>query len=428
MADPSARETAARIFFRNFPAALLVAASAALWMVPLWIVATVFSLSPPWWMHVLGVALIYGLNTRIVSGRWHAAAPVLRVYTAVALTCIFCAAFLLLCSIAATGLRLGVALMSHLTPGAAAQLGGGLGTAYRWIAPAGVGLIASLFVFGYTLGQRQLRIVRVPLEIPGLRRRLRVVQISDVHVGQNLSPQQLKRFVEKVNDQKPDLVCITGDIVDNPRVSLQRPFALLAQLRAAHGVYAILGNHDHYAGADRVTSALAAAGIRLLRDEGLTIEIDGQKLHLLGLDDRGRDWARGLLVDPLLPTLAGEAPQGVPLVLLSHRPDIFAHAVDCGVDLMLSGHTHGGQLALPWWGGRRRNLAEFMTPYSRGLFRHGRGALYVNCGLGVTGQRIRLFTPREVSVFDLTPAAPVAVPQRVSEASDRFARMSAEIA
>ena len=95
---------------------------------------------------------------------------------------------------------------------------------------------------------------------------------------------------------------------------------------------------------------------------------------------------------------------GVPVLLLVHRPDLFDQAAASSVPLTLSGHTHGGQIAIPWFGGRRRNLAEFITPFHRGLYRAGDSALYVNSGLGVTGQRIRLCTPREISVFELTPA------------------------
>ena len=107
--------------------------------------------------------------------------------------------------------------------------------------------------------------------------------------------------------------------------------------------------------------------------------------------------------DAALAGLLEAAPAGVPVLLLSHRPDIFHQAAASRVALTLSGHTHGGQLAVPWFGGRRRNLAEFITPFDRGLYRRSDSVLYVNSGLGVTGQRIRLLTPREVSVFELTP-------------------------
>ena len=423
----SAREAAARLFFRNFFALLLVVASAALWAVPLWTGVLLTGASPVWWMHVVAVAALYGLNRRIVSGRWHAAAPFIRVYTAFAFICLFCAAFLLLSSVVAGTAQGFAALVSLRFPAGAVRLERSVAAAYAWGAPLGMVSIASLLVFGYTLGQRQLRVVRVPLALRGMRRPFRIAQISDVHVGQNLSRRQLRRFVAMVNAQEADLVCITGDIADGPRAQLEDFFSILGELRAASGVWAVFGNHDHYAGADKVAAALRRAGIRLLRDEACTVELDGQRLHLIGLDDRGRDWARGVLVDPVLERLASAAPRGTPLLLLSHRPDIFPHAADCGVGLTLSGHTHGGQVALPWKG-RRRNLAEFMTNFSRGLFERDGAYLYVNCGLGVTGQRIRLFTPREISVFEIASehgsvTAP-ARPARAGAAARRFAKMA----
>jgi len=398
----AARDAAARLFFRNFFAALLLVASAALWVVPVWLLAVVFGVSAPLWLHPLGVAALYSLNRIVVGGQWRRAAPFLRVYSGVALACLFCAAVLLLSSVLALATQGMVSILAAAFPRGAEHLATAVATTYRWGTPIAMAAVASLLLFGYTLGQHQLRVARIALEIPGLRRPLRIAQISDIHVGQNLSRAQLRRFVAAVNAQQPDLICITGDIADGPRARLDGSFAILGELRATGGVWAILGNHDHYAGAERVAAALDCVGIHVLRDRAATIDFEGQALHLIGLDDRGRDWARGVLVDPTLERLAGEAPSRIPLVLLAHRPDIFGHAAQCGVALTLSGHTHGGQLALPWRG-RRRNLAEFMTEFSRGLFERGGAYLYVNCGLGVTGQRIRLFTPREISLFELAP-------------------------
>jgi hypothetical protein len=142
-----------------------------------------------------------------------------------------------------------------------------------------------------------------------------------------------------------------------------------------------------------------------LRDEQTTIEIRGQTLHVIGLDDHGRDWARGKTSVPYLSAAMARVPADEPILLLSHRPDVFPQAAERRVALTLSGHTHGGQIGVPWFDGRIRNLAEFMTDFDRGLYERGGSYLYVNSGLGVTGQRIRLNTPREIVVIDLRTAA-----------------------
>src|SRR5262249_15202254 len=173
-------------------------------------------------------------------------------------------------------------------------------------------------------------------------------------------------------------------------------------LSACHGVCVTLGNHDSSAVADMVTRALRRlTPFTVLRNARVDVERDGARLVIVGIDDLGRDWARGVLEHPALPGLAADV--GDPLVVLSHRPDCFPQAARLGAALMLSGHTHGGQLALPL-GRRRRTLAEFISRFDRGLYRDGDATLYVNRGLGFTAQKIRLFTPREIACITLTRA------------------------
>lgn len=144
-------------------------------------------------------------------------------------------------------------------------------------------------------------------------------------------------------------------------------------------------------------------GIRLLRNQHVAVDVNGYLLHLVGVDDLGHDWARGLESHPILSQLLTIVPPGQPTILLSHRPDLFVQAARSGIGLTLSGHTHGGQLALPrFWFKRNLNLAAFITTFNRGLYERGGVFLYVNRGLGVTGQRIRLFTPREIALITLS--------------------------
>jgi predicted MPP superfamily phosphohydrolase len=167
-------------------------------------------------------------------------------------------------------------------------------------------------------------------------------------------------------------------------------------------VYAILGNHDTYVGADRVAEALTrhAAGIRLLRDEIVALPVPAP-LYLAGVEDRGREaWFDRGLRYARLDALAARRPADGPTLLLLHQPEGFAHASELGFPLVLSGHTHGGQIALPTRGGRL-NLARLMTPLTRGLYRRGESALYVNRGLGVGGPALRIHCPREIATIEL---------------------------
>jgi predicted MPP superfamily phosphohydrolase len=296
---------------------------------------------------------------------------------------------------------------------------GGIDRVFSSLVTLGMGAIALLMGYGYTFGQRELRVTRHTLRVAGLgaRSALRIAHISDIHVGQNLALDQLDEFVARVNALDPDLICITGDIADSPAADYGAFFPVLGRLRARHGVIAILGNHDHYAGAERVVAELRRwTDFRILRDEAITLSLDDGAIHVIGLDDRGRDWARGVFSCAKLGELIDAAPADVPILLLSHRPDIFLQAARAGVALTLSGHTHGGQLALPWFGGRRRNLAEFITRFDRGLFERDSSYLYVSSGLGVTGQRIRLFTPREIGVFELNSRSPLPAAEEASQA------------
>lgn len=398
-----------RAFFRSFFPLLLLAASAAQWAVVAWIAVVGVGAVITWPVHVAAVAVIYAVNRAVTAvGRDRRSGRAFRTYTATAFVSLFCAAFLLVTWSAFTVAQAVLGALSAQALGEAGQLAvqTGVGGAFRWVGSLGMAGIALLMGYGYFRGQHELTVTRHTIAVRGLRAPLRVVQISDIHVGQNLSVAQLEHFVAQVNATAPDLICITGDIADSPLADTATCFPILGRLRARVGVCAILGNHDHATGAEYVAAELRRwTTFHVLRDTAVTLDCGGTPLHVIGLDDRGRDWARGVLSDGELAALLERAPAGVPVLLLVHRPDIFPQAAEAGVALTLSGHTHGGQLALPGRGGRRRNLAEFITAFDRGLYRQGDATLYVNCGLGVTGQRIRLFTPREITVFELQPAA-----------------------
>jgi uncharacterized protein len=410
---PAFRRLQARLvhlFFGNFFRLLLTVVSLSQWGL-LWWLRPRFVDAWPWSLWLAVPALIYSFNRYVaphLRGGRRGAKPA-RIYYAVAFTSLFGMAFLLATGALWLTAKIFLEAIAVQAGVSSANLAvdSGVDTGFRWLANAGLAAIGLSFAYGYSIGQRQLRVttLRLPLRsYPAALHGLRIVQISDIHIGQNLDVEQLQGFVARVNALRPDIICITGDIVDSPSADLDAWLPRLAHLRATHAVFAILGNHDHYAGGDRVEAALRQlTPFIVLRDQHRTVEVNGARLHVVGLDDRGRDWARGVPAVPYLATVLEEIPRTAPVLLLCHRPDIFPQAAAGGVALTLSGHTHGGQLGIPWFNGRVRNLAEFITAFDRGLFESDGAYLYVNSGLGVTGQRIRLCTPREITLIEVTP-------------------------
>lgn len=410
------RHGVTQLFFRYFFRLLLGAVALAEWIC-LAHLARVIAHPVPLWSHVAGPALLYLLNRLLVRlppqafHDWRHGT--LQAYSAFAFTTLFGAAFLILSAAVWTGLAFMTQGVSLAAGNQAALVAPLPSVAYDWVSTAGLTIIGLTFLYGYTFGQRRLSFTTLRLPLgrgrPGLAG-MRIVHISDVHLGRYMSPETLQSYVDRVNRLDADLVVLTGDILDTLG-AIPHGFPVLAQLRARAGVFAVLGNHDCYAGADEVAAALQRmTPLRVLRNEIATVEIDGALLQIAGVDDLGRDWARGVHWHPglaqLLPRFAPEAP----VLLLTHRPDLFPQAAAAGIDLVLSGHTHGGQLSLPSFGGRPLSLARAITPYDRGLYRRNGSALYVNRGLGCTAQRIRLCSPREVTIIELDvpghPGAP----------------------
>jgi uncharacterized protein len=406
----------AQVFFAHFFSLLLLGVSVAQWASAAWVLALCGVLfSAP--VHVVAAATIYAVNRRLIGSMrrrrgdrgWRPV--VLRAYSAVAFTSLFCAIFLGVSAIAWGLMRV---VLGALTVQASTMRQVAAGTAvdvtFRWFSVAGVGTIVMAFIYGFTLGQRRLAVnsLRVPLNYAPALNGLRIAHVSDIHLGHNLAEAQLRGFVEQVNALSPDLICITGDIADGPTTELPGQVPLLGELRAKYGVFAILGNHDHYAGASRVEAALRRdTDFTVLRDTIASVEIQGARLQIVGLDDVGRDWARGVSCHPALKRLTVQLSPGEPVLLLTHRPEPFAQAASLGIGLTLAGHTHGGQISIPWLDGRRRGLAWFVTEFDQGLFERDGSYLYVSRGLGVTGQRIRLFTPREISVIEVDSATAI---------------------
>jgi hypothetical protein len=274
-----------------------------------------------------------------------------------------------------------------------------------WLGGSVVTLGLGAGLWGSTVGNHRVRVDSLSFSIRNFSTELaqvKLVHVTDLHVGPLLRPDRLARFVRRINELEADLIVITGDIFDFNPDYIEEGCRELANLEARHGVFAVLGNHDHYTGTEAVASGLAKwTTIRLLRDEWQVVDINGGSLVIAGLEDpQVINWMERHSESPALERLAQEIPDHLPCVLLSHRPSFFRQAERLGFPLMLAGHTHGGQIALPF--ATNHNMSRMISDQTRGVFLLGESTMYVNRGLGMAGFPLRLNCPREIALIELT--------------------------
>jgi len=227
----------------------------------------------------------------------------------------------------------------------------------------------------------------LPAELSGFK----IVQLSDIHLDAYKSTASIARIVDRANSLAPDLMVITGDLVDRGATEVPEFLEQMKRLQAKHGVFAITGNHEFYAGMDRFLEFMKAAGIKVLRNESVTI---AGELHLAGIDDeQGNQFDQG----PDLKKALAQCDKTKPTVLLYHRPLLFDEAVKKGVDLQLSGHTHGGQIP------PMDILVYLVYRYPVGLYEREGAYLYTSPGTGHWGPAMRLLTSPEITLFTLKP-------------------------
>jgi predicted MPP superfamily phosphohydrolase len=281
---------------------------------------------------------------------------------------------------------------------------------------AGAGAVAAapfiLSGYGALVGRRSFEVdhFEVPLNgLSGALAGLTVVQLTDIHVGPFMPPEELAAYVEAVNGLQPDFIALTGDFIASSPAEVVPCVDVLSALKARYGVYACLGNHDAYAGIeDELTRRFAEKGVGMLRNDAVTHRIGNTALNVLGIDDLrwgAPDFSRALAA-------AAKDPGEVRL-LMSHRPEIFPDAAQNGVEITLSGHYHGGQVKL---GPKSANLsvARLITPYAEGMFILPRrrsevqgakdSTLFVGRGIGITGLPIRINCPPQIAHLTLKKA------------------------
>jgi predicted MPP superfamily phosphohydrolase len=303
-----------------------------------------------------------------------------------------------------------------------APFGHGL-AAGRALAAAVLAAAVAMLVLGY-LGARRLTVRRVDTEVPGLGPEfdgLRIVQLSDLHVGPHTSRRFLERVVETTRSLRPDLIAVTGDLIDDRAEDVAAYARSLGGLEAPLGVYMIPGNHDVYAGWEAVESALRAANLGTVLVNDVRIIARGEStIALLGTGDPAGG-ARGTTrAAPDVERALAQVSEGAVVIAFAHNPSLWPSLAKRGVALTLSGHTHWGQFAIPRLGW---SLASPFLEHAMGAHQLEDALLYISPGTGYWGIPFRLGASPEVTLVTLhrgeTAVARVHAAMRARRAGSR---------
>ena len=255
-------------------------------------------------------------------------------------------------------------------------------------------LVAGTFLIG-SLQALAPKVYRVDVPIEGLPTSFdgfKIAQISDLHIGEMIGHRYVRAVVEKTNLLDANIVAMTGDIIDGKLSQIAAVTADLAALKPREGVFYVTGNHEYYWGVENALGELKKAGARILSNENVRIRRGPDEIAIAGVPDismgAGSDPARSVL----------GVPADVVKILLAHQPVSYRRALEAGVHLQLSGHTHGGQF-FPW-----SLVVRLFQHYNKGLIRHGKMWIYVNRGTATWGPRLRFGIPPEITLLSLRRA------------------------
>jgi uncharacterized protein len=275
----------------------------------------------------------------------------------------------------------------------------------RFAVTAGVGALAvetTLFEPNRPrIVRKEIFLQRWPARLEGFT----IAHLSDFHYDPYFSVHPLRASIGMINDLHPDLIVLTGDFVSEPFLRRNREQAasaaepcaqLLRQIRAPYGRWAVLGNHDVLTLPDRITNALRGQDIQVLMNQSVPIEGNGARFWLGGVDDE-------LEGKPNLDSALHNIPSDECVILLAHEPDYADHVAHYPVDLQLSGHTHGGQVRLPFVG--PLYLPPLGRKYIWGLYKIRELTLYTNQGLGTVNVPVRMNCPPEITLLTLRRSA-----------------------
>ena len=275
----------------------------------------------------------------------------------------------------------------------------------RWRVDTAVGvpvLAALTTAIGFVNARRRARVVSVDVpidQLPPELEGLTIVQISDIHVGPTIKARYVEAIVDAVNRLKPDVIAVTGDIVDGSVTQLADHTAPLGRLTARYGAFLVTGNHEYYSGASQWIAEFERLGLRVLLNEHVVLEHQGAPFILAGVTDyTAGHFDASHRSDPA--AALAQAPGHIDIkVLLAHQPRTAHAAVDAGFTLQLSGHTHGGQF-FPW-----NFFVRLQQPFTAGLAKLGTLWIYTSRGTGYWGPPKRLGAPSEITRLRLVRGA-----------------------
>jgi predicted MPP superfamily phosphohydrolase len=255
---------------------------------------------------------------------------------------------------------------------------------------------AAVLAFG-VITRKEFQVKEVDVKLPHLPQDLnglKILQLSDIHLGTFFGAKDLARVIDESNGLGHDLAFITGDLITTKWDPLERCLAELKRLRSPNGVWGCMGNHELYAKVQNYTEFRARQlGMFFLRRASAELKFGTSRVNLVGVDYQRRH-------APYLVGVEKFVQPGAFNLLLSHNPDVFPVAANQGFDLTLAGHTHGGQINVEILG-ENLNPADFITPYTKGLYTKPNSAIYVTSGLGTIGMPVRLGAPPEITLLRL---------------------------
>jgi uncharacterized protein len=265
-----------------------------------------------------------------------------------------------------------------------------------------LGLAGTLTAYGVYQARRRPGIAEITVTLPRLPEAFegfRIVQITDIHAGLTVRRDWIETVARQVQDLKPDLIALTGDLADGSVKQLRNDVAPLGELVAPAGKFFVTGNHEYYSGVEQWVEEVDRMGYRVLLNAHQPVERNGSSIILAGVTDvSGGNFLASHASDPAK-AIAG-TPAGAVKILLAHQPRSLYRALPLGFDLQLSGHTHGGQF-IPW-----NLLATIGQPYIAGLHKQQDTWIYVSRGTGYWGPPVRLAARSEITVVTLTRISP----------------------